>query len=107
GDEPPDVFDRGAPSPEAQLALDEQRHAVHAIIRDMTPRDREVLAAIFLNEEERDRLCAQMGVTKDYLRVLLHRAKNALKARYLPATERPSASVDTPSITIHEKATRR
>ena len=107
GDEPPDVLDRATPSPETQLALEEQRHAVHAIIKDMTPRDRDVLAAIFLNEEERERLCAQMGVSKDYLRVLLHRAKKALKARYLTATERPSVPVDARAITIHEKATRR
>jgi len=102
-DEPPDVFDPSARSPEAQLAIDEQRLALQAVIKDMTPRDRDVLSAVFLDEEERDRLCAQLGVTKDYLRVLLHRAKKTLKTRYLMATDRPGASVEAHSVGVHSR----
>ena len=97
-DEPPDVLDHAARSPEAQIALEEQRLAVQAVIRDMTQRDREVIAAILLDEEERGRVCAQLGVTKDYLRVLLHRAKKELKTRYLTATDWPDAPVDPHSL---------
>lgn len=92
-DEPLDVLDPGARSPEAQLALEEERLAVRAVIDGMTPRDRDVLAALLLDEEERDRLCAELGVTKDYLRVLLHRAKRTLRTRYLTATDWPAGSV--------------
>jgi RNA polymerase sigma-70 factor (ECF subfamily) len=87
----PDVLDPAARSPEVQLALEEERRAVQAVIKDMSPRDRDVIAAIFLDEEQRDHLCAKLGVTKDYLRVLLHRAKKELKARYQTATEPPGA----------------
>ncbi len=86
-----DVLDPAANSPEARLAIEEQRQAVQAVIRDMPPRDRDVLAAIFLDEHERNRVCLQLGVSKDYLRVLLHRAKKELKTRYLTATS-PAAS---------------
>jgi len=91
--EPGELLDPADRSPEAQLALDEQRLTLRAVIKDMTQRDRDVLAAIFLDEEERDRVCAQLGVTKDYLRVLLHRAKREFKTRYQAATEWPAASV--------------
>lgn len=96
--ESPDVLDPAAQSPETQLALEEQRQTVHEVIRKMTPRDRELLGAIFLDEQERDHVCAKMGVTKDYLRVLLLRAKRELKTRYLTATELPSAPVEAPSV---------
>ena len=98
GDAPPDVIDLTARSPEAQLAIDEQRRTVQAVIKDMSPRDKEVLGAIFLHEDERDRLCARLGVSKDYLRVLLHRAKKTLKDRYLTATDGARASVEARSV---------
>jgi RNA polymerase sigma-70 factor (ECF subfamily) len=73
---------------------------VQAVIRDMTERDREVIAAIFLDEEDRGRVCAQLGVTKDYLRVLLHRAKKELKTRFLTATGSPDVPVDPHSLRV-------
>jgi RNA polymerase sigma-70 factor (ECF subfamily) len=102
-DEPADVLDPAARSPEAQLALEEQRQAVRAVINDMTQRDRDVLAAIFLGEEERNSVCAQLGVTKDYLRVLLHRAKKELKTRYQTATDWPAASVEPHSAHVQTR----
>jgi RNA polymerase sigma-70 factor, ECF subfamily len=98
-----DVLDPAAQSPEAQLAIDEQRQAVQAVINAMSARDRDVLAAIFLNEHGRDRVCAELGVTKDYLRVLLHRAKKELKTRYLSATSRPGTPPAPQSIRVHTR----
>lgn len=100
GDEAPDVLDPSALSPEAQLARAEQREALQAVIAEMTPRDRDVLAAIFLDDHERERVCERMGVTKDYLRVLLHRAKKEFKTRYLAFTSVP-APLDRDSSRLH------
>jgi len=100
---PVDVLDPAAVSPEARLAIKEQRQAVQAVISQMTPRDRDVLAAMFLDEDERKRVCAQLGVSKEYLRVLLHRAKKELKTRYLTATNRPGPPPAPQSIRVHTK----
>ncbi len=97
-DEPGEVPDRTALSPEAQLVVDERTRGVQAILAKLPPRDRQLLAAIFLKEEERDRVCALMGVTRDYLRVLLHRAKKELKIEYLAATASPGSAAASPSV---------
>jgi RNA polymerase sigma-70 factor, ECF subfamily len=102
-DEMPDVLDPAARSPEAQLALEEQRVAVQTIIKEMPPRDRDVLAAVFLDEAGRDRACAQLGVSKDYLRVLLHRAKKELRTRYVTATDWPPRPVEATSTPAHTR----
>jgi RNA polymerase sigma-70 factor (ECF subfamily) len=97
-DERGDVLDPKAATPEAQLADDERTRAVQAIIAKLPSRDRQLVAAVFLKEEERDRVCELMGVTRDYLRVLLHRAKKELKTEYLAATAWPSSGAASPSV---------
>src|SRR5215831_9455435 len=88
GAEPPADNDRPDPGPnaEAQVLADERKDAVRSVIDSLEPRDRELLAALFLEEEDRDRVCERLGVTRDYLRVLVHRAKHAFTARYLART---------------------
>jgi len=41
------------------------------------------LREVFLEERDKDAICQDFGVDRDYLRVLLHRAKQAFKAVYL------------------------
>jgi RNA polymerase sigma-70 factor, ECF subfamily len=59
------------------------KEKVREILKDMTPRDRMVLEAVFIQERDRDEICLQFGVDKDYLRVLLHRAKQEFKVEYV------------------------
>jgi len=42
-----------------------------------------LLRAIFLEEQDKDAVCRDFGVDRDYLRVLLHRAKLSFKSLYL------------------------
>jgi RNA polymerase sigma-70 factor (ECF subfamily) len=56
---------------------------VRRVIGDLPPRDRDLLRALFLEEQEKSEVCARFGVEPDYLRVLLHRAKARFKALYL------------------------
>ena len=51
--------------------------------RVASERDRRLLREIFLEERDKDAVCQDFGVDRDYLRVLLHRAKQAFKAVYL------------------------
>jgi len=56
---------------------------VREILLDLAPRDRSLLQAVFLDERDRDEVCREFGVDREYLRVLLHRAKQEFKAVYL------------------------
>ena len=46
-------------------------------------KDARILRAIFIDERPKDEVCAEMRVDRDYLRVLLHRAKNQFRRLYL------------------------
>lgn len=56
---------------------------VREILLGLAPQDRSLLKAVFLDERDRDELCREFVVNRDYLRVLLHRAKQEFKAEYL------------------------
>jgi len=53
---------------------------VRKILWELPARDRELLRAVFLEEKEKDAVCREMGVDRNYLRVLVHRAKHKFKA---------------------------
>jgi RNA polymerase sigma-70 factor (ECF subfamily) len=42
-----------------------------------------LLREIFLDERDKDEVCRDFGVDRDYLRVLLHRAKQSFKLLYI------------------------
>jgi RNA polymerase sigma-70 factor (ECF subfamily) len=66
------------------IAVDKQmKEKVREILVSMSPRDRMVLKAVFIDERERGDICREFHVDKDYLRVLLHRAKQEFKIEYL------------------------
>jgi RNA polymerase sigma-70 factor (ECF subfamily) len=102
-DETDDRPDAAAPSAEAQFIIEERKSAVRGAIDALEPRDRELLAALFLEEQDRDRVCERMGVTRDYLRVLVHRAKLEFKARYLAGAGRPVPAADPPAPTAQHR----
>lgn len=55
---------------------------VRKILSGLPARDRDLLRAVFLEEKDKDAVCRDIGVDRDYLRVLLHRAKDKFKAVY-------------------------
>jgi RNA polymerase sigma-70 factor (ECF subfamily) len=64
------------------LISGETRATVREVLGALPQRDRDVLKAIFLDERDKDEVCAEMGVSRDYIRVLLHRAKNSFRKAY-------------------------
>jgi RNA polymerase sigma-70 factor (ECF subfamily) len=94
-DERPDL---AAPDAEAQILIDERKLAVRWVIDSLEPRDRELLGALFLEEQDRDGVCERLGVTRDYLRVLVHRAKLEFKSRYLASINRPASAAAAPTL---------
>lgn len=55
---------------------------VWEVLEAMPEPSREILRAIFVKDKDKDSICKAMGVDRDYLRVLLHRAKLTFKAIY-------------------------
>ena len=55
---------------------------VRRILRQLPSRDKRLLRALFLEERDKDDICREFGVDRDYFRVLLHRAKESFKVMY-------------------------
>jgi len=65
------------------LAAGETEKKVREILEQLTERDRRLLREVFLEERDKDEVCRNFGVDRNYLRVLLHRAKQSFKSLYL------------------------
>lgn len=66
--------------PEAALITEERKAQVRRTLDELSERDRRLLRALFLEELDKDEVCEQFGVDRNYLRVLLHRAKAQFRA---------------------------
>ncbi|HUB00031.1 MAG TPA: sigma-70 family RNA polymerase sigma factor [Terracidiphilus sp.] len=66
-----------------RVAAGQLRAKVREILDEMPARDRSLLKAVYLDEEDRDAVCREFGVDREYLRVLLFRAKQTFKIEYL------------------------
>jgi len=61
------------------LVTEERKRAVREVLAEMPEKDRTLLRMVFLEEDERSEICKQFKVDGDYLRVLLHRAKERFR----------------------------
>jgi RNA polymerase sigma-70 factor (ECF subfamily) len=72
----PDRLERIAPEdPEAQAQARQSLQAAREVLDTLSARDREILELIVVLQADKDEVCRRFGVTRDHLRVLLHRAK--------------------------------
>ncbi len=80
-----DQLDTADPSVTAEDALvsAEVRERVRRVLDDLPPKDAAILRAIFLEERDKDEICRAFGVDRDYLRVVVHRAKEKFRSQYL------------------------
>jgi RNA polymerase sigma-70 factor (ECF subfamily) len=76
----PELPDSAALNPEESLVTEERKQLVTKILGALAFKDRQVLRRIFLDEVDKDTVCGEFGVSREYLRVLVHRAKLKLKA---------------------------
>ncbi|MGH9657447.1 MAG: RNA polymerase sigma factor [Bryobacteraceae bacterium] len=60
---------------DAPILNRERRRNVEKVLAGMHAKDRDLLRMYFLEEADRVAVCARFGVSEEYLRVLLHRAK--------------------------------
>ena len=76
-------FPAKGPSPLAILTAKRTEKKVREVLDHLGERDRRLLREVFLEERDKDEVCREFGVDRDYLRVLLHRAKQSFKSLYL------------------------
>jgi RNA polymerase sigma-70 factor, ECF subfamily len=65
------------------LEVREAQRVVRKILSDLPERDRQLLRAVLLEERDKDEVCTELGLSREYLRVLVHRAKRSFKSFYL------------------------
>jgi RNA polymerase sigma-70 factor (ECF subfamily) len=62
-------------------------HEIHEQIQrtldKLSERDRRLVKEVMLEDRSKDEVCKELKVDREYLRVLLHRAKQSFKAEYL------------------------
>ena len=75
--------------PLARVTAQEIQQKVREILDQLPERDRRLLREVFLEERNKDEVCRDFGVDREYLRVLLHRAKQSFKSSYLKNNDAP------------------
>jgi RNA polymerase sigma-70 factor (ECF subfamily) len=65
------------------IAHRQTQRNVREILDQLQEKDRRLIKEVFLEERDKDEVCRDLGVDREYLRVLLHRAKKSFKSIYL------------------------
>lgn len=82
-DEPETVYVNREPSALTVLESKDTARVVREILNRLTERDRHLLESVLLDERDKDVVCVEFGVSREYLRVLVHRAKQSFKSLYV------------------------
>jgi RNA polymerase sigma-70 factor (ECF subfamily) len=64
---------------DVDIVTEERKQAVREILSEMPEKDGALLRMVFLEEGERSEICKRFQVDGNYLRVLLHRAKERFR----------------------------
>jgi RNA polymerase sigma-70 factor, ECF subfamily len=71
------------PDPLGKLLEKEKVEAIRQVLSELTaPRDREILRRFYLLEEEKERICADLGLSSLHFNRVLHRARERFKDLY-------------------------
>jgi len=64
------------------IAIRQMQQKVRQILDELPEKNRRLLKALFLEGRSKDDLCRDSRISREYLRVLVHRAKQSFKAHY-------------------------
>lgn len=83
-----------ASSAEATLVDRSEQERVRVAIRALPAKDQDLLRWLFFEEQPKDEICRRLGIDRQYLRVMLHRAKGRFREILARAdvTSRPAGS---------------
>lgn len=65
--------------PEQHFVNKQNREQVERVLGMLPEKDRALLKQVFWQERDRDEICRNFGVDRNYLRVLVHRAKSRVR----------------------------
>ena len=68
---------------ESDLVTEERKKIVKKVLDSLPPKQRDLLYMIFIQEKDKDEVCRMLNVDREYLRVLLHRAKDCFRTSYV------------------------
>ena len=91
-----DPVDESRPSVESGMMAAEDRGHVQRALAALPQKEKDLLRWLFFEERDKDEVCAELGIDRNYLRVLLHRAKGAVSG-----TVRATAGITHGSRTSH------
>ncbi len=77
-DEPPAT----EPTIESRVLKFEERLKVRQVIAALPPKDKDLLRWVYFEDRDKDDVCRELQVDREYLRVLLHRAKQRFRERF-------------------------
>ena len=79
------IEDRVSPEIPADTALagEEERTQVRSVLSELPEKDRKILRWLFFEERDKGEVCRVLQVDREYLRVLVHRAKQRFRTDYL------------------------
>jgi len=81
-EEPVEVPDDKVLNLDDLLITQETVALVREVLRQLPKRDRLILKRMYFDEEDKDVICIEFGVDRDYLRVLVLRAKDKFRVLY-------------------------
>jgi len=64
---------------DSRIAAEQRSAEVREVLGEMSAKDRELLRLVFYEEVDSAQICRSVGVQRDYLRVLVHRAKGRFR----------------------------
>jgi len=64
------------------LLAEETKLQVRRVLAKLPAKDQKILRAVFFEQRDKNEVCMELGVSREYLRVLLHRAKQQFVAEY-------------------------
>lgn len=77
----PDLADEREKS-DSSVVTRERKEMVRIILTSLSEKDQQILRAVFLEEEDKSEICKRFEVDRDYLRVLVHRAKTRFREAF-------------------------
>jgi RNA polymerase sigma-70 factor (ECF subfamily) len=81
-----DQPDERGESAETSLLAGESRERVRQALAALPEKEQTLLRWLFFEERDKDEICRTLNVDRNYLRVLLHRARNHFREQMLGAT---------------------
>ena len=65
----------------------EERDRVQQALSGLPDKEKDILRWLFFEEKDKDEICRELNVDRNYLRVLVHRAKARFRDRYLQESQ--------------------